>query len=407
MRQPGRIWLVDAALYGASALWAAGVALWASIPLFREWGRMAIAPYALGAAVAAVIAARGAGRWSALRARAWLAVAVFVGAALAPLAVEVLWRARTEPGLHAQSEAIVTEEAATALLDGRDPYAATYDDGPLAARPLGTRSHFPYLPAMLGFGLPRALDGRSALADARVAFALATMAVGLASLWMWRTPGESRLRAAQALAILPTGALPMVAGGDDLPVLALMLFSLVLVGERKPGWAGAVAGLAAAMKQTAWPLLPFLVLAAGQAGGRGDLRRAVVPAVAVPVALILPFLAWDRSAFLEDVVLFPLGLGEQATAAGTTTVGTLLVEAFPASRTALVVAFALIVAGVAGYLLIRRPPTTIAQAAGRAGLLMAVALVLAPAARFGYVIYPVNLVLWAGLLARRTVSRPG
>jgi hypothetical protein len=406
VREPRRIWLVDAALYGASALWAAGVALWASIPLFREWGRMAIAPYALGAAVAALIAARGAGRWSALRVRAWLAVAVFAGAALAPLAVEALWRARTEPGLHAQSEAIVTEEAATALLDGRDPYAATYE-GALAERPLGTRSHFPYLPAMLGFGLPRALDGRSALADARIAFALATLVAGLASLWMWRTSGERRLRAAQVLAILPTGALPMVAGGDDLPVLALMLFSLVLVGERKAGWAGAVAGLAAAMKQTAWPLLPFLVLAARLPGGRAGLRRVMVPATAVPAALILPFLAWDPSAFLEDVVLFPLGLGEQATAAGTTTVGTLLVAAFPASRTALVVAFALIVAGMAGYLLIRRPPATIAQAAGQAGLVMAVALVLAPAARFGYVIYPVNLVLWAGLLARRTVSRPG
>jgi hypothetical protein len=392
------------ALYGASALWAAGVALWASIPLFREWGRIALVPYALGATVAAVIAARGSGRWRAMRVRAWLALAVFAGAALTPLALEVAWRARTAPGLHAQSEAIVTEEAAGALVDGRDPYAATYDEGPLAARPPGTRSHFPYLPAMLVFGLPRALDGRSALADARLGFALATLSVVAITLRMWRGSGGRRLRAAQFLAILPSGALPMATGGDDLPVLALMFLSLVLVEEGKPGWAGLAAGLAAGMKQTAWPLVPFLVLAARESGG---LRRAVIPLVALPAALILPFVAWDPSAFLEDVVLFPLGLGEQATAAGTTTIGTLLIGAFPEARTALVVAFSLTVAGVAGYLLVRHRPVTPGQAAGQAGLVMAVALLLAPAARFGYVIYPLNLVLWAALLRRRAVSSPG
>jgi hypothetical protein len=396
--EPRRAALLDAALYGGSALWSLGVALWASIPLYRAWGRLALAPYAVGALAALVLAGR-----AGTRARAWVAVVVFAGAALLPLALEVTWRAGSAPGLHAQSEAIVTEEAARALVDGRDPYAATYEEGPLAARPLGTQTHFPYLPAMLVFGLPRALDGASPVADARLAFAVATAALMLVSMRCWPTSGQERLRAAQALVILPTGALPMATGGDDLPVLGLMFLSLVLVQRRLTGWGGVAAGLAAGMKQTAWPLLPFLAVAAWKAGGRHG--RSLTTAFAlVGAALVVPFLAWSPGAFLEDVVLFPLGLGQEATPAGSVTVGTLLVRAFPEARAVLTTLFLLTVAGVAVLLLVHRPAATPWRAAGHAGIVMAVALLLAPAARFGYLIYPVNLVVWAVLLRRSQMA---
>src|SRR5207248_2205209 len=92
-----------------------------------------------------------------VRLRFALAAGAFVLAAVLPLGLEVGWRFGGDLGRHAQSEVIVTEEAARALVAGRDPYAATFVHGPLAARPLGTRTHFPYLPGMLAFGLPRAV----------------------------------------------------------------------------------------------------------------------------------------------------------------------------------------------------------------------------------------------------------
>jgi hypothetical protein len=398
--EPRRAALWDAALYGGSSLWALGVAGWASIPLYREWGRLALAPYAIGAVAAVVLAGR-----PGTRARTWLAVAVFAGAALLPLALEVAWRAETAPGLHVQSEAIVTEEAARALADGRNPYVATYEDGPLAARPPGTTSHFPYLPAMLVFGLPRAVDGASPAADARVGFAAVTIALTLLAVGLWPGSGEDRLRVAQALAVLPTGALPMATGGDDLPVLGLMLLSLVLVGRRRAAWAGVAAGLAAGMKQTAWPLVPFLVLVAWKAGGRYG-RSLPAPLSLAAGVLVVPFLAWDPGAFLEDVVLFPLGLGEQATPAGSATVGTLLVRALPQARAVITALILLAVAAVAIWLLVRRPAATVGGAAAHVGMVMAVALLLAPAARFGYLIYPVNLLVWARVLDRVGVTEP-
>lgn len=130
---------MEAALYAGSAAVAAIVAVSAGIPLFREWGRLAVAPYAVGAVIAAWVGRRATSR----RDLAILAIAVLVGAAIVPLALETAWRASTGPGFHAQSEAIVTEEAARAVLRGENPYAAEYLHGPLEARPLGTKTHFP------------------------------------------------------------------------------------------------------------------------------------------------------------------------------------------------------------------------------------------------------------------------
>jgi hypothetical protein len=391
---------IDAALYAGSAVVALIVAATAGIPLFREWGRLAIAPYVAGALLAAWAGRRPSSR----RLLAFLAIAVFLGAAIVPLALETAWRAATGPGFHAQSEAIVTEEAARALLRGESPYAADYLHGPLEARPVGTKTHFPYLPGMLVFGLPRALDGSSPLADARLAFAGLTLAVASVAVTrpnLKRVSGERRRVIFLVLAALPTGALAMATGGDDLPVLTLMLLSLVLADEGKPWASGVVAGLAAAMKQTAWILLPFLVLAARDRQGRRAWLPVSASAAAVTTAAVAPFLAWNGAAFVEDVVRFPLGLGRQASAAETPTLGSVLIRAFPSLRVPLTLALVAVMVAVFALVLMRRPPSTSAEAARGAGIVFLAALVLAPAARFGYVIYPIDLLVWAWALRCR------
>jgi hypothetical protein len=384
---PARGTKVDALLYAVAAVFAAGVLFVAGIPQFREWGRIAVGPYAAGA-VAALWLARVR---ASTHARIILAAGVFLGAAILPMALETVWRSHTEPGLHAQSEVIVTEEATRALVDGRDPYVATYVHGPLAARPLPTKTHYPYLPGMLAFGLPRAIDGRSALADARVwfaAFALAALALA------FRRSGanpEAKLRVAQVTAVLPTGALLMATGGDDLPVLALMLLGLVLL-EARPGWAGLVAGAAAVLKQTAWPLLPFLVVASP------DRRKTATSAAGLMLFVLTPFALWNPGAFVEDALKFPLGLGTGVSAAGTPTLGSLLADVLPAGRTVSAGVFVVAVLGAAGWLLARRPWPGARGAARSVAIVWVVAFVLAPSARFGYLAYQVNLFVWSAVL---------
>lgn len=386
-------------LYAGSVLAAGIVAVVAGIPLLREWGRLAAPAYAVGAAASAWLAFRR--REDAHRALSWLALTVLVGAALLPLGLETVWRAKAGSGLHAQSEAIVTEEAARALRRGIDPYAAQYLRGPLHARPLGTKTHFPYLPAMLVFGLPRAFDGSSPLADARIAFAGFTLGVGVLALAippLRRADPKQRRITFLVLAVLPTGALLMATGGDDLPVLSLILLALVLTAGRRPGSAGAMAGWAAITKQTAWILLPLLALAARDRTDRPARARFSFAAGAVVAAATIPFVAWGPGAFVEDVIRFPLGLGRQGSAAGTPTLGSALTHLLPSLRIPVTIALVSLVLALIVFILVRRTPTTASAAARDAGIVFLAAVLLAPAARFGYVVYPIDLFVWSWAL---------
>ena len=387
-------WWTDAALYAGSALvaWAALAA--SDLPLHRSWGRVAVWVYAGGAAVAP-LASRG----SAAR-RVLLAVAVGAGATLVPLASAVATRGDGGTGDAAQSEVFVVEEGARSLLEGRDPYAEVFA-GPLASRPDATRSHVPYPPAMLVFGLPSATAGPGPATDARVWFLLGSLAVAIPAIRAMRTDAEGRLRSFQVLFVLPTGALLLATGGHDVPVLATLLAAFVLADRRRAGPAGVVSGVALAMRQTSVLAIPFVLTILPPR----DRVRALLAGAGVASLAALPFLLWDPGAFIEDVVLFPLGLGAGRSSARTPTLGSVLIDLAPGSRTPIAIGLvAVILASVVLLVTVRRPRTT-AGASARAAVAFAIAIALAPAARFGYVVYPVSLAVWA--LAFRAGAETG
>jgi hypothetical protein len=386
----------DAALYAAGAAVAAAVALSDRIPLQRDWGRMALVPYAVGAIAALALARASTG--AATRARVGLAAAVLVGAAFLPMALEVWWRARDGFDGHVQSETLVTEESAAALLGGHDPYAVSFASGPLGSWPPGTAEHVPYVPGMFAFGLPRAVAGDLWLTDARLWFAVVSVTALAVALCLARPPPARGLTALVVVLALPTGARYMAGGGDDVTVLSVMLLSLVLLHRKEPAAAGLAAGLAAAIKQTAWPLLPFLILAARDREGRRASGRTLAAASAVMLPLIAPFVVSNPTAFVRDVVLFPLGLARQPTLAASPTLGSLLAEALALPKGILAGALLLIVLLVAGYLAFLRPPTDARGAAERTALVMLLAILLATAGRFGYLLYPIGLFAWGRLV---------
>src|SRR4051812_799767 len=145
--------LVDALLYAASAVFALRVLGTSSMLRNRTWADLAWPVYTARTVAALALAARGGAQL--FRARLALAAAVFVGAVVVPLAVEVQWR--TEPAraparaLHpyGASEVVVTEGAARALLRGPDPYAVRFTSPELMGRSPGIDGHFPYLPGMI------------------------------------------------------------------------------------------------------------------------------------------------------------------------------------------------------------------------------------------------------------------
>ena len=210
-------------------------------------------------------------------------------------------------------------------------------------------------------------------------FAIVALAVTVASLRRMDATPDAKVRTFQVLFALRTGALLLATGGVDIPVVALLLATFVLAQRSESGTAGLVGGLALAMKQTSILVLPFLVFAIP----RGVRRRFVLTTGLVGATLVVPFALWDWDAFVEDTVLFPLGLGHGASAAATPTVGSLLLDRFPSQHDAITVLLVAVIAVVMGLLLFWGRTASMSQACA------------------GYLVYPVNLIVWAIAFRRK------
>jgi hypothetical protein len=371
----------------------------------------------------------------------WVA---WVGAALVPLVVEAVQRAGGRAD-RAQDEVLVVERMGGRLLHTGTPYLG---HDAIAALPAGDRllGYSPYEPGMAVFGLPRALAGDAWITDARVWFALVTaVALGGAARALFRVRKRSTTRAIQAATVLPICALTLATGGDDMPVLALCLVGLAWCAVGRFGAAGVAVGAAAAMKPFAFPVLAVLIVLvivtdrdrarsdgirrARDRGGAGQLptageaelrmsssgpglggwvlsgrsRRFLIGAVGLPIVALLPALLVDGDALLENVVRFPLGHGVVTSPAQSPFPGYLISTALPGGRfiaAALLVAAAVVIA----VMLVRRPPHTAATAALYCGWGLLCAILLMPTTRFGYLLYPVSLLVMAPALRRPTGS---
>jgi len=408
----------DAWLYLASAGFAGATAIFARSSDYRTWGQMAAVAYGAAAvicvAVAGVLARRSASDAArAARAasvgRRVVVVGVIAGAVLVPLVFQLVWRAEGLPGQHAQPEVAVVERAGDRAAASLDPYPAhptTVGSAPRSdAKQVDASSFFPYLPGMVPFGLVNAVKAPPELQDARVALTGFTLIVGAIAL-LWSDASLARRgRALQFLVVLPSGALPMVTGGDDLPVLALMLLGLVLAERRRPVASGLVLGLSGTLKFTAWPMLLLMLLAVRDREGRPAPVRFGLSVLLV-VAPVFGFgVAFDPRAFFDNVVRFPLGLARVRSPAASPLLGQVLAHQFPNHKLAVTALLVLAGAAVVVVAFVRYRPRTPAAVARFTGFAMIVATALAPATRFGYLIYPANLFVWAYVLDGMTASR--
>jgi hypothetical protein len=440
----------DAALYGASALFAGLTALFSTIALYRVWAQLAFGPYVAAAAVALVLGrlhaggrARdaeslgvgsggpaGSGRSGAgpssstatapatgtvtappqrRRDGGWrvsrivLFLFVLVGATLAPLALEVTWRSEGNASLHVQPEVVVIEQAGHRAARGQDPYHAEVKGHRVISAVKGEptyESFFPYLPLMTVFGLPSSTHGPVRVTDARIFFSLVTLLVVTVALVLCRGPAGPKVRALQVLTVLPTAALPLATGGDDMPIVAFLLLALVLAQRRQPLSSGLVLGVVCAMKFTAWPLAALALFAARDREGKRQPLRMALGMLVVIGPVVVPFLLRNPQAFVQNVIQFPLGLSGVASPAASPMPGHLLVVAFPWLHRILPLTVAVIGGALLARYLVRRPPRTASDVSSLGGWVMLVAIMFAPATRIGYLLYPINFFVWSYVLRR-------
>ena len=384
----------DSALYGLAAVFALVTAMTSTLLPHRAWGAIAAWVYLGAFLVVLVQLALRRPRW-----RMGLTYLTWAGAAILPLIVQAVQRSAGRIG-RAQEEVLVVEHMGERLASTGTPYL-----GPdaIAALPPGEQllGYAPYQPGMAVFGLPRAAFGDVWWTDARVWFAVATAAALVGAARLLGQSGDSLVRAVQFATVLPICALTLATGGDDLPVLALALLALACCASGRYGAAGLAVGAAAALKLFAFPVVVVLAVLA-LATGNG--RRFLPGAVGLPVLALLPAFLVDGDAFVENVIRFPLGHGIVTSPAQSPFPGYLIAQSVPAGRyvaIGLLVAVALAIA----VLLARRPPRTAATAALFCGYGLLAAILLMPTTRFGYLLYPLALLVWAPALGA-ALSRP-
>jgi MYXO-CTERM domain-containing protein len=407
----------DALLYGASALFAGVTGLAVGISLYRQWGQMAVGAYALAAVVMALVAWRGSrtaagpGDEGGLRrgdrgrrtARIVAFLIVLFGATLVPLTLEVIWRSEGNAAQHVQPEVVVVEQAGARAAHGKDPYRVIDRGGRVVIHQRDEPTYelyYPYLPGMILFGFSTGSKVEPQLTDARIQFLVFSVLVTLLALSRLRPPTDARVRAFQVLTVLPTAALPFATGGDDMPVAALMLLGLAALQRRRPVLAGLALGAASSLKFTAWPLLVLALWAARDLQLHRAVGRYLLGAAAVVVPVVMPLALAHPTAFVDNVVRFPLGLAGVSSPAASALPGHILVSIFPGAHKPYVVVVGVIGLAILARYLWRSPPDSAAEVAALTGWVMLIAILLAPATRVGYLLYPINLFVWAWLLRR-------
>jgi Glycosyltransferase family 87 len=414
----------DALLYALSAVFAVLTICTSSLALYRQWAELAIGAFIFGAvastALALMTARRsrqrgGAAAPPAAVHRNWvirigIAVCVFAGATAIPLGLEILWRSDGDPGSHYQPEVGVIERAGATLAGGHYPYYEVTNpsgkvDHPIPGQSV-VNSFTPYLPIMALFGIPSERKHDVALTDARIFFSLVTLLVAGAALFLVPADGRRKMRALQVIAILPTAALPLATGGDDMPVVAFLLLALVLAQRRQPFASGVVLGIVSAMKFTAWPLAALALFAARNRRGERKPLTMFLGMLVVAGPVVVPFALRAPWAFFDNVVLFPLGLSGVNSPAASPLPGHLIVTAFPFLHRALPLGVGLVGGALLALYLYRRPPQTAAQVCNVGGVVMAVITLLAPATRIGYLLYPINFFVWAYLFSAPDKRHP-
>ena len=397
----------DAFLYGCSALFAGVTGLLVGISLYRQWGQLAFGPYLAAALLMAVMAWRVGERppgrgWRVARVVAFLIV--LFGATVVPLALEVVWRSEGNASQHVQPEVVVVEQAGLRAAHGRDPYREIDRDGHILIHEKTEPTYelyYPYLPGMVLFGLSSTDSGSkigARLTDARIQFLVFTGVVTLFALSRLRPATDARFRSLQVLSVLPTAALPLATGGDDMPVAALMLLGLAALQRRRPVLAGLALGAASSLKFTAWPLAVLALWAATDLHRRRAIGRYVLGLAAVTVPVVMPVALRNMSAFVDNVIRFPLGLAGVSSPAASALPGHILVSVFPGEHRLYVVVVGVVGCAVLVRHLLRKPPHDAAGVAALTGWVMLVAILLAPATRVGYLLYPINLFVWSWML---------
>ncbi len=242
----------------------------------------------------------------------WLIIVIVIGSAFFSA---IVVRHKTAP-VYMIHDIILQQEAAIRFfLDGKNPYAVTYFGTPLeqwnysAAEENPALYHFVMQPFYLLFALPfyavsnslwGFFDGRMPLLF--LFFMLLVFADILTK------DKDKKLLFLTMLTFNPSILGYTLEGRSDIFMFAFLFVGLFFLHRKKYLFSGIPMGLAFAVKQSAWPILPFY-FAFIYFKNKNILKtlRDLAPFVITFLAIIFPFLLWNQKAFLDSTVLYLSG----------------------------------------------------------------------------------------------------
>ena len=227
----------------------------------------------------------------------------------------IVVRHQTHP-VYMIHDIIIQQEAAVYfLLHGKNPYSTTYFNTPLVLWRYSDKDvnpalyHFVMEPFYLLFAIPFYLvsnrlfgffDGRIPLFF--LFFSLLLLAGNLVK------DKTQKLLFIILLAFNPAMLGYTLEGRSDIFMFAFLFLGLFLLHKKRFSIAGIPIGLAFAIKQSAWPLLPFY-FAFLYFKNKKSLKflKEIIPFLVTFIAITFPFFLWDKKAFLDSTVFYLSG----------------------------------------------------------------------------------------------------
>lgn len=242
----------------------------------------------------------------------WLLIIGVIGSVIYSA---IVVRHRTHP-VYMIHDIIIQQEAAVYnLVHGKNPYAITYFDTPLAQWNYSDKEtnpalyHFVMQPLYVLFAIPfywlsnhtiGYFDGRIPL------FFLFFIMLFLAGKLV--KDGRQKLLFIILLSFNPAMFSYTMEGRSDVFMFAFLFAGFIFLYKKLYGFSGLPIALAFAIKQSSWPILPlYLAFLYFRTKSVRATAKVLLPFFLTFGAIVLPFLIWDKKAFIDSTILYLSG----------------------------------------------------------------------------------------------------
>lgn len=242
----------------------------------------------------------------------WFLIIIVIGSSFA---AAIIVRHQTAPIYMIHDIILQQESAIRFLIDGHNPYTSTYFETPLKDWNYSLTEvnpalyHFVMQPFYVTFAVPFYLLSNTFFGyfDGRIPLLLLFFFMLVLSDLLIKDK-EKKFIALSFLAFNPATLAYALEGRSDIFMFAFFFFSLFLLERQRFFAASIPMALAFAIKQSAWPVLPFYI--AFLYFKTHDLKKtawSMMIFLSVFLANVLPFFLWEPKAFLDSTVFYLSG----------------------------------------------------------------------------------------------------